>query len=42
MAKRCRPPSRPAGSTAAAKAQGGARVAKARQSRATRLVETLP
>lgn len=42
MTNRSRPPARPAGSTAAAKAQGGARVAEGCQSRATRLAETLP
>jgi hypothetical protein len=42
MAKRSRPPSRPAGSTAAAKAKGAARIGVGCQSLTTRPVETLP
>lgn len=42
MANRRRPPTLPAGATAAAKPLGAARVAESRQSRATKPVETLP
>jgi len=42
MAKRRRPPSRPAASTAAARPLGAARVAEGRQSPATRPADALP
>jgi hypothetical protein len=42
MAKRCRPPARPASSRPARKPLSAARVAEGCQSRATRPVETLP